>query len=300
MKKLFIALLLIAAGFPSQGQDRSILLYPEGIPNSKKTPKEYIESTDSSGYIRKVSEPALLAFYPPKEKANGTAVIICPGGGYELVVASDEGAAVAQEFIKLGITAFVLKYRLPNEAIMIDKSIGPLQDAQKALMTLRKRAAEFGIHPNKIGIVGLSAGGHLASTAGTHFEKSFIDNPDHISLRPDFMILVYPVITFGSFGPPRSRANLLGKTPTAELLYSFSNENHVSATTPPTFLVHASDDTVVPVENSLMMYQALRKEKVKVEMHIFQDGGHGFGIENPERPDRWMDWCKGWLIENGF
>jgi acetyl esterase/lipase len=168
--------------------------------------------------------------------------VICPGGGYQLVVASDEGSAVAMAFNKIGVTAFVLKYRLPNELIMNDKTIGPLQDAQMAIRTIREHAKEWNLHADKIGIVGLSAGGHLASTTGTHFATPVIDNPGKTSLRPDFMVLIYPVITFGPEGAPRTRTNLIGKDPPEELIGFFSSEKHVTPATPPTFLVHATDD----------------------------------------------------------
>jgi acetyl esterase/lipase len=175
-----------------------------------------------------------------------------------------------------------------------------LQDAQTAIMIVRKRAAEWGIDPAKIGIIGFSAGGHLASTAGTHFDKVVIENKENISVRPDFMMLIYPVITFGEYAHTGSRANLIGKTPSAAQVELYSNEKQITANTPPTFLIHAQDDKTVPVENSLMFYEGLLKNHVKAEMHLFQEGGHGFGLNNSKSKDKWFDWAANWLDENGF
>lgn len=283
----------------SHAQDKAIPLYEKTIPNSKEAPATYAEHTDSSGLISNVTNPSITPYFPQKGKSSGTAVIIFPGGGYS-VLSTDDEIAIALEFNKIGITAFVLKYRLPNDTIMIDKTIGPLQDAQTAMRIVRKRAGEWGIKPNKIGLVGISAGGHLASTEGTHFDTSVIENKEHISLRPDFMVLVYPVIIFDPLTPSGTRETLIGKTPSTALLNLYSNEKHVTADTPPTFLVHAADDDVVPVKNSLLFFNALLSAKVKAEMHILQAGGHGFGLDNPKSKDKWFEWCKIWLSENGF
>jgi acetyl esterase/lipase len=280
-------------------QDKAIPLYEKTIPNSKEAPANYAEHTDSSGLISNVTTPGITPYFPQKGKSSGTAVIIFPGGGYSVLSSEDE-TAIAREFNKIGITAFVLKYRLPNDTIMIDKTIGPLQDAQTAVQIVRKRAAEWGINPNKIGLVGLSAGGHLASTEGTHYDNPVIENKEHISLRPDFMVLIYPVIIFDPLIPSGTRETLIGKTPSTALLNLYSNEKHVTTNTPPTFLVHAADDDVVPVKNSLRFFNALLSYQVKAEMHILQSGGHGFGLENPKSKDKWFDWCKNWLNENGF
>jgi acetyl esterase/lipase len=247
-----------------------------------------------------VSNPTITPFFPEKGKANGTAVLIFPGGSYARLSIEHEGYDVAREFNKIGVTAFVVKYRLPSDEIMVDKTIGPLQDAQQAIMLVRKRAAEWGIDPAKIGVLGFSAGGHLASTVGTHFNKAVIDDKDNINLRPDFMLLLYPVITFGPFAHAGSRDNLLGKKPTQEMLDLYSNEKQVTSNTPPAFIVQAADDKTVPVQNSLLFYNALLNFKIKAEMHIFQEGGHGFGLDNPKNKGKWFDWCKNWLDENGF
>ena len=208
-------------------------------------------NADGIWIVSKVSIPTLTIFLPPKANMTGTAVIICPGGGYTNLAMGYEGEDVARRFNESGIAAFVLKYRMPDDSTMLHKEIGPLQDAQRALLVLRLKAREWGIFPNRIGIMGFSAGGHLASTAGTHFDKNYIPNPDHISLRPDFMILIYPVISFN----PRiahmgSSQNLIGAHPSPEKISEYSNEEQVTDQTPPAFLVHAKDDDAVPYANS--------------------------------------------------
>lgn len=283
----------------AQGTAPTIPLYPNGVINSKPTPDTYVETTNADSHVSKVSVPTLIPFFPEKGKANGTAVIICPGGAYAILAIGHEGYAVAKEFNKIGVTAFVLKYRLPSDLIMVDKSIGPLQDAQTAIMIVRKNAAAWGIDPAKVGIMGFSAGGHLASTVGTHFNKPVIDN-NGISVRPDFMMLIYPVITFGSQGNKGSTVNLIGKTPSQEQIDLYSNEKQVTADTPPAFLVQAGDDGGVPVQNSIMMYEALLKANIKTEMHLFQAGGHGFGLINPKSRELWFTWCASWINANGF
>lgn len=281
----------------TSAQENSIPLYPNGVPNSKPAPAAYAEKIEDNR-ISFVTNPTITPFLP--QKGNGTAIIIFPGGGYGRLSMDNEGWSIAKAFNRLGVAAFVVKYRLPSDDIMVDKTIGPLQDAQQAVLTVRKHAAEWGVNPNKIGIIGFSAGGHLASTEGTHFNKLVIDDKENISVRPDFMILLYPVITFGEWAHVGSRENLIGKHPSADLLDLYSNEKQITPNTPPTFLVHAGDDNVVPVQNSLMFYDELLKNKVKAEMHIFQEGGHGFGLNNPKSKDKWIDWCRNWLDENGF
>lgn len=286
----------------SFAQQKVIPLYSGKIPNSKKTPDSYKENLDSNGLYTKISVPTLTVFSPKNGTENGTAVIILPSGGYRVVV--DEGGDFAKAFIKKGITAFVLKYRLPSDEIMQDKSMGPLQDAQMAIKHVRMHAKEYNLDTNKIGFVGLSAGGHIASTEATHLNTVLIDNQEQINLRPDFMILVYPVISLTqvklSEATTKTVANLLGANPSEGSLNFFSNEKYVTANTPPTFLLHAGDDARVYVEHSILFYQALQKEKVKSEFHILQSGGHGFGLEHVTRGDKWFSWCVDWLNENGF
>ncbi len=302
MNSNFLPSLLLTLLLPicSYAQVRNISLYAGSIPNSKQPVAPYVEQVNDNGYVSRVSIPELIPFFPKKRTANGTAVIICPGGGYQLIVTPEEGEEVAREFNKIGVTAFVLKYRLPNDTIMIDKSIGPIQDVQRAIQLVRKRASEWSIDPDKVGVVGLSAGGHLASTAGTHFNKSFIENKENVSLRPDFMILIYPVISFSPIQKTRTMVNLLGRDPSEAAREYYSNEKQVTAQTPPTFLVHAADDERILVQHSLLFHEALLRMKVKTELHIFQDGGHGFGLQNPNSKSKWFDWCRNWLVENGF
>ena len=276
----------------------TINLYDGAVPNSKPyTTKEWWEpQSNGDTIVHYTSVPTLSVFLPDKKIANGTAVVICPGGGYWVTSIVKEGFAVARAFKKMGVAAFVLKYRIPNDSSMLDKKIGPLQDAQRALQLVRLHAKEYNIDTNKVGIMGFSAGGHLASTAATHFDRSYIDNKNNINLRPDFSMFIYPVISFqDSIGHIGSRDQLIGKNPPKQLLDSFSNELQVSAKTPPTFLIHATDDDVVPVMNSIVFYEALLQYKIPAEIHIYNAGGHGFGMNNPTTKDLWMESCKHWL-----
>jgi acetyl esterase/lipase len=281
-------------------QQAEIKLYPDGgIPNSKPAPATYVESiVNNSG--SKIITPTITPYLPEKGKATGTAIIICPGGGYVHLSMLNEGSSIAQRFASIGITAFVLKYRLPSDEIMVDKTIGPLQDAQRAIQIVRERAAEWGINPAKVGIIGFSAGGHLASTAGTHFNKVVIDNKNNTSVRPDFMMLLYPVITFGDLTHKGSKNALIGMNAPQALVDLYSNEKQVTPNTPPTFIVQAEDDRTVPVQNSLMFYEALLANHVKAEMHIYQSGGHGFGLHNRTTKDDWFERGVNFLAQNGF
>jgi acetyl esterase/lipase len=274
-----------------------IPLYEGAIPNSKPGPDEEKSeiNKDSILIISKISRPTLTIYTPQHGKGSGTGVIICPGGGYWVEAAGHEGADVARRFTEMGVTAFVLKYRIPNDQTMENKEIGPLQDAQRAIQLVRLHAKEWGLDPQRIGIMGFSAGGHLASTAGTHFQKAYIPNPKAINLRPDFMILVYPVISFtDSIGHTGSRDQLLGKNPSREKIREYSNEFQVTEKTPPTFLVHAKDDPV-KVENSIHFAEALKKHGVPVEMYLYEHGGHGYGMYNKTSTVRWMDLVEAWL-----
>jgi acetyl esterase/lipase len=284
----------------SLGGDAPMYLYKGQVPNSKPGPQSYKELNDHS-WSRKVTDPTLVPFIPDPSKRTGTAVIICPGGGYSGLSTRNEGAMIAQAFKSAGIAAFVLKYRLPSDSIMIDKSFGPLQDAQQALKLVRMDAAKYGIDINKVGVIGFSAGGHLASTLATHFDTATIPNAEKTNLRPDFAILMYPVISFGKYAHRGSRRALVGNDSVGPLVRRYSNELQVTAQTPPTFLVHATDDKVVPVENSVLFYQALMEHKVvKSAMFIPQAGGHGFGLNNKTTTTKWFDLAVEWLKLNGF
>ncbi|MDF3079126.1 MAG: alpha/beta hydrolase [Sphingobacteriaceae bacterium] len=296
MIRTFLASLLICMAVQTQAQ--LIPLYPGNIPNSIAGADEETKTNDPNGNIRygKVSIPTLEIFLAPKDKANGAAVVICPGGGYSIVSYVNEGINIAKEFNKMGISAFILKYRIPSDKIMADKSIGPLQDAQTAIKTVRQRAKEWNIDTARVGIIGFSAGGHLASTAGTHFNKPVIENKEGISLRPSFMILGYPVISFSdSLMHKGSKTNLLGAEPSASQIELYSNELQVTKQTPPTLLFHAGDDKTVKVGNSLKFYEALQQHGVPAELHIYAKGGHGFGINNKTTEDKWMDRVENWL-----
>lgn len=278
-------------------------LYPDSIPNSKPVPDEEKADTSASGRIMigKISRPTLTVYLPPKEKANGAAVIVIPGGGYRMVAAVHEGSEVAQRFNDMGVTAFVLKYRLPSDVTMVNKEIGPIQDAQRAIQLVRERAKEWGIDKNRVGIIGFSAGGHLASTAGTHFNHAYIDAGKKANLRPDFMILVYPVISFAdSICHMGSRDNLIGKDPSPEKKEAYSNELQVTRKTPPTYLVHAEDDSTVKVQNMLLFATALQKNKVPFDFYLYEKGGHGFGLTNKTSDVKWMDLVQEWMGKSGW
>lgn len=291
---LIISLFLAAKSFAQTHQEMP--LYKNGVPNSIAAPnRENLTFRDNVLRFAKVSVPSLTMFKPVQP--NGRAVIICPGGSYSILAFDKEGTRVAEEMNKWGVTAFVLKYRLPDDTTMVDRSVAPLQDAQQAIRLVRSNAKPWGINANQIGIMGFSAGGHLAASATTHFDyKADAANTDTTSARPDFSILIYPVISFDSAITHKgSRNNLIGAKATAEKTIFFSNELQVTKNTPPTFLVQAGDDGTVPVENSIRFYQACIKNKVLVEMHLYPRGGHGFGMNNKTTDDNWLERLKNWM-----
>jgi len=281
-------------------QDFRLPLYNGNIPNSKFTgSKEKIEKSDIT-VISNVQEPDIAVYLPTKKFATGQAVVICPGGGYWILAYDLEGTDIARYLNSIGVAAIVLKYRLPTYGNTIDPHKVPLMDAQRAMRLVRSNAVKWNIDPNKIGVMGFSAGGHLASTLGTHFDygnKADKDSIEKLSCRPDFMILMYPVISFTeTCTHTGSRDALLGKNPTKEMLNFYSNELQVKENTPPTFLVHANDDSGVPVENSLLMYKALRDKKIPTEMHILSEGEHGFGLAlNNDHVALWTKNLTLWL-----
>jgi acetyl esterase/lipase len=243
--------------------------------------------------------PTLTPYWPAKEKATGAAIIVCPGGGYQHL-ADHEGRPVAEWLNSIGITAFVLKYRLGPRY----HHPAPLQDAARAIRTVRVRAAEWHVDPERIGILGFSAGGHLAATAGTHFDSGKSDAPDpieRVSSRPDLMILIYPVITMKEQTHAGSKKNLLGPDPSPDLVALLSNEEQVTKETPPAFLIHTTTDTAVPVENSLMFVMALRKAGVPFEFHVYERGPHGFGLGTKDPIlATWPGRCADWLRVHSF
>jgi len=290
MKHLFVLLFLICSNY-TYSQSMKINLWPAGsIPLSiKNNIQEEAISTDIIR-IGKVQVPLIEVYLPNKRSATGQGVVICPGGGYSILAYDWEGTDIAKFLNSKGIAAFVLKYRLPDVLSSTVPDQVPLLDAKQAMRIVRARATEWNINPNKIGIMGFSAGGHLASTLSTHFEED---------TKPDFSILIYPVISMDkSITHSGSRNNLIGNHPSDEMIKLYSNELRVTTKTPPTFLIHATDDDVVPVENSLLYYQALKKNKVSTEMHIYPTGGHGFGLANGNKSlESWsnlmIEWIKG-------
>lgn len=301
MKKFSFLILLLFMAIQSNAQ-QVIPLYSGTVPGSKTAPANFKEATvtgaDGVTRVSKVFEPTLTVYTPAKP--NGTAVIICPGGGYSILAIKKEGFDVAKKFAEAGVTAFVLKYRLPNDTVMVDKSLAPLQDALQAMYLVRKNAGVWGININKVGVMGFSAGGHLASTLSVHYNDMKIENRESISLRPDFSILIYPVISFGSITHAGSVSKLLGNQPTAAQKSYFSNQNYVNSQTPPTFLVHANNDLTVPVRNSLLYNEKLVAAQVPAEMHIYQAGGHGFGLNNKTTKEDWFQSLKNWMAQNSW
>lgn len=278
-------------------------LWPEGkVPNYKASgEKEKIESADIIR-VSLVQTPEMTVYLPSKKTATGQAVIICPGGGYTYLSYNWEGTDAAGFLVAKGIAAIVLKSRLPNSKSNITPHLSPLMDAKRAMRIVRANAIKWNIKKDAIGIMGFSAGGHLASTLGTHFDSgdaTATDSVERQSSRPDFMVLVYPVISMSKpIMHAGSRNNLIGPKPDSSLAKLYSNELQVSSETPPAFLVHATDDKSVPVENSLLFYQALKDKNVSVEMHIYPKGGHGFGMGLGKGyletwMDRLVDWMKG-------
>ena len=303
MKKIIsLIFLLTMLLLQNQAQNFKLDLYEGEIPNSKPTTET--EKWDTTDIVRvsKVIKPAVEVYLPSKKNATGQAVVICPGGGYWILAYDWEGTDIAKWFNSRGIAAIVLKYRLPTSNGNQVPHLSPLMDAQRAIRTTRHNAENWNINPDQIGIMGFSAGGHLASTAGTHFDPGdpgAIDPVDRLSSRPDFMILVYPVVTFShEFMHSGSMKALLGEDPSDELIREYSNELHITGDTPPTFLIHASDDKGVPVKNSIIFYEALIKNNVPAELHIYPEGGHGFSLAiGKPHLENWPERCMEWLEE---
>jgi len=301
-----VLVLVVGASLIRGGPPRSFADGPAAHPVIPLWPRG---APDATGADPDQDVPTLTIWLPPAGKATGASIVVCPGGGYGMLAADHEGKQVAEWLNQIGIAAFVLKYRL-----------GPryhhpamLQDAGRAIRTVRARASEWGLDPKRIAILGFSAGGHLASTAGTHFDAGKPDAEDlieRVSSRPDRMILVYPVIALATpYGHSGSLRNLLGDHPTTELIESLSNERQVTKETPPTFLAHTDADRGVPAENSLLFVMALRKAGVPVELHLFERGPHGLGLGGgtakfriPPDPafQAWPQLCATWLKNQGF
>jgi acetyl esterase/lipase len=293
--KLLSVFTLMTASLFAGFDPVTIPLWPEGVPGAKAgVPAEL---NDADGRTEFVSEPTLTVFRPAIDKANGTAVIICPGGGYVRLSTQREGVQYANWLSSLGVTTFVLKYRM--------KEFGhpaPLQDVLRAVRLVRSRADEFKINPDRIGVMGSSAGGHLAASAGTLFANAAGktgDSLDAVNARPDFLILMYPVITLDGSAATHlgSRRSLLGENPTPELMQLLSPEKQVTKDTPPTLLIHTQEDKTVAVENSILFYQALTRAGVPAEMYLFEHGAHGMGMRpnlgtSSDWPARAGEWLK--------
>ena len=280
-----LAVFTVALPTAARGESKIELLWPAGAPGAKG---------DSDN-----DKPTLAISLPPADKATGAAVVVCPGGGYGGLAMGYEGIDVGTWLNAHGVAAFVLKYRHKGSGY---QHPAPLGDAQRAIRTVRARAAEFHVNPERIGILGFSAGGHLASSAGTHFDQGNAaagDKIERVSCRPDFLILCYPVISLTAPSTHQgSKKNLLGENPEPKLVESLSNELQVTPDTPPTFLWHTDADSGVPPENSVLFYLALRKAKVPAELHIFEKGKHGLGLAAgvpavSSWPDRASDWMRG-------
>jgi len=299
MKKLLICLLITSIIAPLAAQNQIIPLWQGDPPNYRETGEVTIWDTSDIVRVRNVQKPDIAVFLPSKKNSTGEAVVICPGGGYGILAYDWEGSDIARWLNSQGIAAFVLKYRLPGSKSNIVAHKSPLMDAQRAMRMVRSKAEKWNLDPGKIGVMGFSAGGHLASTLSTHYDDGNSLSPDpveQVSCRPDFSVLVYPVISFtGEFQHSGSRINLIGKDADEDLVKYYSNELQVDKDTPPAILIHSDDDEVVPVENSIAYYKALRGNKIASELHIYPYGGHGYSLAIGQGhlstwPDRVIEW----------
>lgn len=302
MKRNYVfSCLLVFLFLGVNAQDAVMSLWGEKVPSQNLTSEKEKKEKGNALWITNVQKPTIEVYLPSKGNANGKAMLIFPGGGYHGLAYDWEGTDVAKMLNAMGIAGIVVKYRLPLSVSLIEKKNVPLQDAQRAIRLVRSNAKEWNIDKNKIGIMGFSAGGHLASTLGTHYNENVyeaIDEVDSLSARPDFMALIYPVISFnGDFTHMGSREALIGKKPSETLIQYFSNELWVTKETPPTFLLHTVDDGSVPVENSLVFFKALKEKKVVTSMHIYPEGGHGysFALDNPYL-NNWVTNLEAWLL----
>ncbi|EON75281.1 Endo-1,4-beta-xylanase B precursor [Lunatimonas lonarensis] len=303
MKKLILLLFVSLQMTAVSAQFDPVLvpLYDGDIPYRKASDQQEEVQVSDIMVVRKVQEPTLQVFLPAKRNATGQAVIICPGGGYGVLAYDWEGLDIAKWLNGHGIVGIVLKYRLPSAENQTEPHLVPLSDAQRAMRLVRSRAAEWHIDPGKIGIMGFSAGGHLASSLATHFDggdPSASDVVEKFSCRPDFAILAYPVISFDpAYTHIGSRNNLIGQQPDSKWVEYFSNEKQVTSETPPSFLFHSQDDTVVPISHSIRFYEALTLHQVPAEMHLYPTGGHGFSLSVTKEGTQkgWMESCVQWL-----
>jgi len=299
-RKVTLLIILFSIGASAQ---ETIPLWPNGIPNQKEsTEKEIVEHTeDGIVWITNVQTPTLEVYLPTKKSATGQAIVIFPGGGYHGLAYDWEGTDIAKALNAKGVAGIVVKYRLPwSKSITKGKNVVPLQDAQRAIRLVKSKAEAWNIQLDKIGIIGFSAGGHLASTLGTHYDDMVYerqDDVDDLSARPDYMALIYPVITLGASSTHTgSRVSLVGENPTEDAIDYLSNQKHVTEAAPPTFLLHAMDDDAVPVENTMLFFEALRKHNVPATMHVYPTGGHGFSLAlHDDKLKNWTNLLFNWL-----
>tara|TARA_R110002051_G_scaffold87812_3_gene154691 strand:- start:4607 stop:5527 length:921 start_codon:yes stop_codon:yes gene_type:complete len=300
LKKIITFYMMVCTTGAITAQDNILPLWLKQIPNQIKSDEKEVKEYTDILRISMVQEPTIEVYLPSKGNSNGQAVLIFPGGGYQILAYDWEGTDMAKFLNSKGIAGIVVKYRLPNSKSLKEQYNVPLQDAQRAIRLVRANAETWHIQPDKIGIMGFSAGGHLAATLGTHFNEEVHtpqDDIDSLSARPDFMALIYPVITLQNpYTHQGSKKALLRENPSDEMIKHFSNELQVKEDTPPTFLVHATDDTAVPVENSLLFYEALKAKKVSVTLFIYPNGGHGFsfGFKDAFLKD-WTNQLSNWL-----
>ena len=296
-----LIIMLVLLSLQANSQEVFPLWSDSQIPNYKQSNEQEFIPERNIIFIQKVQKPTLEVFLPSKQNANGMAVLILPGGGYSGVAYDWEGTDYAKWFNSIGIAAFVLKYRMPQSASVITSYKAPIQDAQRAIRYVRAHAGKFNIDKDKVGVIGSSAGGHLASTLAIHDTNyyDFKDDIDKEKIKPDFQMLIYPVVSMKrEVTHMGSRNNLLGKTPEEVLIQQYSNELNVKENTPVTFIIHSGNDKVVPIENSLRLYKALLSKNVNTTMHIFPEGGHGYslGLTKKSTPD-WTSLAKEWLIQ---
>lgn len=308
--KIYFILFLVSCGVLVKAQTPStspekfaqfIPLYPKGkMPNTKGL---NLKDSIANERIYRVGTPGMYAFFPSSTENKGAAVLICPGGGYERLAYVISGTQLAKWFNSIGISAFVLNYRLPNSPDLVHREQGPLQDAQRAIKIIRANATGWGIKTDKIGVQGSSAGGHLAMLAAlqTTDYSQIKDSLDTVSYRPNFAILVSPVVDLGAWAHTGSRKNLLGESPSTELIKQYSNQLQVTTSTAPAFIVHAFNDKSVNVKNSLMLAEALIEKNVSASLHIFPQGGHAIALRNnPGSTELWINLCEAWMIEMNF
>lgn len=297
LRKISAAIVPLMLTLAAAGQAQTVIpLWPEGVPGLRA---DAAPDKDTPTHSQAIHTPSMTLYPAPKKNNTGTAVVVCPGGGYSRLSMDNEGRKVAAWLNSIGVSAFVLKYRLKEYG-----QPAPLRDVLRALRIARAQAADFNIKPDRIGVLGFSAGGHLASCATTlydHADGRTGAKLDAVSARPDFSVLVYPVISMREIAHKGSRENLLGKNPPSKLVTQYSTDEQITKDTPPVFLVGGTDDRTVPVENSVRFYLALRKAGVPAEMHLYQKAAHGFGMKpNMGPPSSWPQRCEDWMRLNGW